>query len=711
MKKIYLILQLILISIGCYSQTKEDKKPVIAIVARSYADQIVLRYFASTPAKFNKANKLGYVVEKAVFKEGVSFDKLNYAPINNSPFKRWEDKKWENELKQLDKKDTTNARLAGLVYTLSDENVKASNGDVLEKDLESLKEEQTNQDMKFAYAIIATNQSKMAAEGLGLRISDMDVILGTTYVYRVHINDNSEQNPEMSYIKVKCESFNEKYLAENKKVKVVEGDERVSFSFPESEEYWAFNVERSDDNGITYKKITKTPSLKLKPHGYIGETDYGYADKDLTNNKKYLYKIFVSTLFADQLLFAEFSATPTDKTPPTAPLIKTSTQINPNQVEIVWETLGKKDADLKGFNIKRGNKIDGKFTLISKSILPTNSTSFIDESFDKEGTNYYIIEAIDQSGNVSQSYASYVTLIDNTPPAKPIIETAVIDPNGKITIKIKPNIEKDFMGYEVLKANSKEHDFSIIQQTYTDSIAGNKTFIIKDSTTLNTLTKKIFYKIRAYDTHFNPSEDSEIIELKKRDTIAPVSPMIHDFLVKKDNVTIYFANSSSEDVISNELLRKEVGKEKYEIVFINSDNKIKEFIDKTIIGGKQYEYTMIAKDDSKLSSKPSRSIFIKTLLNTDLPTPVVKGLFDEKSKSAILNFALDDKLKDRKINIEISRRNNKKSVWTIVKSLEANKYKSFSDADIKGEKEMIYMIRLLENNNTSNYSNQLELKF
>jgi hypothetical protein len=709
MKNLYLIFLFILTGINCNSQNEAIKKPAVQTIARSYSDHIVLRFFAGTPSSFNNGMKVGYVIERADFNEGTGFDKLSYTAIKDSPFKRWTDEKWEKEIKEADKKDTVNSNLAGFAYSLtsSDGN---KDGNVTANGLESLKDELDKQNMQFAMALIAGNRSKMAAEGLATRINDADVVVNNTYVYRMCINNPTDNNKrEYSYIKVLCKNFDEKYLYNVKVISLNEGDEEISFTFPESTEYYAFNIERSDDGGHEYKKLTNTPSLKLS-HGSSEKTNYGYGDKNLVNNKKYYYRVLGCTPFADELLLAEFNATPRDKTPPPPPFLKSAENIKPTQILLKWELKGSNTEDLKGFNIKRSNEIRGTFTLISKTLLPKDASTYIDESFVKEGTNYYTVEAVDQTGNTSESLPVYAILIDETPPAKPIIALAVIDTMGSITIKIKPNTEKDFMGYELLKANSKEHEFSIIQQTFKDSL-GSTIFVLKDVTTLQTLTKNIYYKVIAYDYHFNASEVSEIIELKRPDTIAPVNPIIIDFAVKESAITISFVNSTSEDAISNSLLRKEVGKDKYDSIFINRDNAITKFIDKDIISGKEYEYTMLAKDDSGLTSKMSRAIQIKTLVNNKLPTPILNGFYDKNTKKVSLNFEVDSALKGKKVNIEIKRRISSQVTWTTLNSVDSDKNKSFDD-QINGQTTMIYIIRLIDDNNkTSNYSKQIELTF
>jgi hypothetical protein len=710
MKKALIIFHLAIFSTLCMAQT--ETKSSVALLGRSYSDHIVLRYFATSPILFNLAYKVGYTVEKAVYTEGVAPEKLNYFPIKGSPFIRWKDDLWMTAFKNLSKADSVELKLAGLAMTISDPNVKPTPGDMMKDGLKSLRDQLDDADMKYAFALVAAGRSILAAEGLAIRVTDNEVDQSKIYVYRVRINQPvADPKNDWTYLKIKCENFNEKYLKNDTVVKLVEGDKSISFSFPESDTYYAFNVERSDDNGGTFKKITTTPSIKLKPHGYTGKSDYGFSDPNLTNYKKYRYRVLVSTLFADELVLSEFNAMPRDKTPPPAPAFKSANHIKPGQVELKWEMNPKITSDLKGFTIKRSDKEDGNYTTISKGLLPVNAESYIDETFDKEGLNYYVVEAVDTAGNKSQSFPAYVTLIDSIPPAVPVIASAKIDSLGKITIKIKPNTEKDFMGYQLQKANAKEHDFSVVLETFKDSL-GSSTFILYDSTTLKTLTKKIFYKVIAFDTHFNQSEASKIIELTKRDTIPPVSPLITGFNITDTTVVITFVNSASEDAIRNILLRREVGVIKYDTIFSNGNTLVTRFIDKKIVGGKQYEYAMMAKDDGGLSSKMSGSIQLKTLLNNRIPAPILKGSYDAKTKQVSLSFVVDDKLKNRKLKVEIRKRSDLKSGWVIYKSVDFEKDKPVMDAPSNGQVELFYIVRLIdENKNSSNSSNVVELKF
>jgi len=713
MKKIILILITVFAGEFCFGQQPSAQtKPEIVVHARSYTDRIILRYIPTNPILFDQANKSGYIIERANFVQGITFEKLTYAPIKSSPVRRWNDDQWKKGVMDEASRDSTAANLTVLAMAYSDSDSTQIGEDVLKGGLKSLKEHRDRANLRYGFSLIAANRSKVAAEGLAVSAMDQDVSAGQTYVYRVHIN-KPVINPqtEMAYVKVTCENFNPGYLRNDKSVSLTEGDGLVSFSFPESSEYYAFTAERSDNNGQDYRKIIKAPVVNFKPRGYSGKSEFAYRDTSLINYKKYTYRIMVSTMFADELLLSEFVAMPRDKTPPPAPFLKSATHIKPKQVELHWEITGKPANDLKGFNVKRGSQENGTYNLISREIISKTTFNYIDEGFDPESSNYYIVEAVDTAGNSSRSFPAYVTLIDTIPPVIPVISSAKIDSLGKITIKIKPNTEKDFMGYQLQKANSREHEFSVIRETFKDSL-GRSTFILLDSTTLNTLTKNIYYKVIAFDTHFNQSAPSAIITLTKKDTIPPVSPLITRFAVNDSSVILTFANSSSEDAVQNIILRREKGKVKFDTIFSNGNIQLTKYIDKQIVGGRQYEYAMIARDDGGLVSKISKSIFLKTLLNNRLPTPGLEGSYDAKTKLISLSVIVDKKLENQKIKVEIYKRGDQKSVWIVYKVVDYERNKPFLDEQPDIQKEMNYAVRLIDaNRNSSNFSKELRLKF
>lgn len=669
--------------------SQEESKSTIAGIARSYKNKIVLKYFPTKLSVVNEGLKLGYVIQKATTIQNVANEKLIYRNIAGTPFIKWGENTWNDALNKLSTSQNDSSNLAFLAKAIADSLEQSIGKDILGEDLKSLRETKSKNDNTFSYLLLAVMQSHIAAQGLGLWVEDTDVIFGKTYVYRIRINKTNFTADDWFYIKASCKDFNENSLRSDTAIKVKEEDKAINFSFAGKDDFFAFNVYRKKEIDMNYLKLNQSPIINLVPQGSTVKAGYGYLDSGLVNYTKYQYKVTVLTPFADELVLGEFVAIPKDKTPPAAPSLVTAKHKTPNEVEISWQINLAENKDLKGFNIGRSNKEDGQYKKINKQLVAASATNFIDKEFTVDGQNFYVVEALDTAGNSIWSFPAYVTLIDSTPPAKPIISSAIIDSVGKVIISLKPNTEIDFMGYQLLKANSADHEFSVVSQTFNDSII-EKVFVLYDSTTLNTLTKNIYYKVVGFDTHFNQSEDSKIIELKRRDTIPPVAPVITDYILTDSSITILFENSSSEDVTENLLLRRVIGKEKFDTIFRNTNASIINYEDKNFTATNSYEYCMVAKDGSNLYSKPSTFIVLKPIENKRLVPPILNLLYSKKDNTVSIKVDNSDKYSKQKTTITLYCRYAKNEEWRIVKIEKLDKINPIIHQLLKGTTEAYF---------------------
>ncbi len=73
----------------------------------------------------------------------------------------------------------------------------------------------------------------------------------------------------------------------------------------------------------------------------------------------------------------------------------------------------------------------------------------------------------------------------------------------------------DIRGFNVFYSNKPDHEFSLLTKTpLTDTV-------FRDTISLKTLTKKIYYKVVAVDYNSNYSKFSQILELKRPDVVPP----------------------------------------------------------------------------------------------------------------------------------------------------------------------------------------------
>src|SRR6056297_3068879 len=141
--------------------------------------------------------------------------------------------------------------------------------------------------------------------------------------------------------------------------------------------------------------------------------------------------------------------------------------------------------------------------------------------------NYYVIQAVDTAFNVSSSIPAAVTLIDTIPPAAPVWLSGDIDSLGVVTLKLENKPENDLMGYRLYKANYPDHEPSVIFEGFVDddTLQDEIPTAFTDTVTLNTLTPRIYYKIKALDFNFNQSGFSEMMVIERPDTIPPTAPV------------------------------------------------------------------------------------------------------------------------------------------------------------------------------------------
>jgi len=240
---------------------------------------------------------------------------------------------------------------------------------------------------------------------------------------------------------------------------------------------------------------------------------------------------------------------------------------------------------------------------------------------------------LDTSNNLSSSFPVSVTLIDSVPPHKPVFISGEIDSLGVVTLDIELNTEKDLMGYRLFFANDDFHEFSVIREGFNhlDSMENSVQIQFLDTVSLNTLTPYVYYRIKALDYNYNQSKFSEIIKVKRPDTIAPTTPVFKRVKVRMHEVELRFALSRSRDVVEQILYRKIKMEEEWEplVKLKNEDTK---YIDTNVVQGTMYTYSLRAKDDSDNYSDYAVSVSAKPFDNGVRPIVVDIQISMEENK-------------------------------------------------------------------------------
>ena len=597
---------------------------------------VEMRFFPDQKSVMELGFINGFSIERALFDITVlesETDTLVYKEI--AKVKPYNAAQWETAISQeQNSKSKQELEIARDFLN----NISKKEGGVfdLNAGIAGLKEQKSKEDFEYLVFAITALQNAGVAKALGLGYTDNTVIKGKTYIYRIRpLGVSSIYKVIPVPFVVETESIENNY---DNEVYVMQGDKELFFAWLNMPEVSGFMVERANPGETTFTQLNEAPIRNLEGSDNDRESRGGYHDTNLINYQIYTYRFFGYTVFGEKVQFAEVKAMPKDLTPPENPFLPQPTHLRPKEVLVTWKMNEIPASDLKGFVVGRSNKSDGEFKIIHKSMLSKETRTFTDTGFVAGQLNYYVVQAFDTSNNVSSSFPVSVTLIDSVPPAKPQIISALIDSLGVVTLTVKKGTEKDLMGYKLFKANGPEHEFSAIQEAYKEDI--DDTISVKllftDTITLQSLTPKIYYRVKALDYNYNQSAFSDIAAVKKPDTIPPVTPVFTNVVVKEKQVELYFAPSESIDVKEQIVYRKTDIAADWTIL-LKLISTQKQVIDTAVQTGTTYYYSIRAMDESNLYSDYAHTVYGKPF-DSGIRPPVTNVTASLQDKKAVLTW-------------------------------------------------------------------------
>ena len=630
--KQFILICCLLLSLIAKAQDDPSERPTSSInmIARYTKNSVEMRFFPDKKQVLNYGFKNGFIIERAditVIPEGVDdINKLSFVKVGQTTV--YTQQQWSDALSISGTEIKKDLELSKDFFDSMDKNKGGTFN--FEDGIKDMNEQKSKEDFEYLIVVMNAIKCKEAAQALGLSYIDKSVEANKRYIYRIKLNGESKTYDitNMPFtIETKSEIF------KLRKIYVKPGDTKLSFMWDETDMVSGTIVERKNSKTGTWDLLTQAPEYNINE----GQRK-GYFDEKLTNYVKYEYRFYGNNPFGERILFGTAKGMPIDLTPPKTPLYISAKHSKPDEILIKWDTNKPEDGDLKGFFIGRGNSNNGKFNIVHDKLLAKETRSYIDKKFSKDETNYYVIQAIDTSGNVSSTIPAYVTIIDSIAPIKPKFLSGKIDSLGVVTLNIDKNLEKDLMGYRLFRSNSDKHEFSVIREGFSpnDSIQKPIQLVFKDTVTLNSLTPYIYYRIKALDQNFNQSEFSDILKVKRPDKIAPTTPVFKNIISRKEEIELEFVLSQSEDVVEQYLYRKLEKNAKWELIAtLKNDQKI--YIDKQLKTNGNYFYSLRAKDDSNLFSQYAASVYGKPYDDGVRP-PIEDFIFKKEKDKIILNW-------------------------------------------------------------------------
>jgi uncharacterized protein len=703
MKKLNLILLISLFTVSLFSQNQKSNDSLNAHVrlkSRYQKGHVLLRWAVDEPVEWQRANKIGFMVERSEYytnKEGKKAIKskiLTKIPIKTAALNEWRDIAQQND---------NAAIIAQAIYGETFSIDAPSSPNQSKNDFNTLMRKTEDLRMRHGFSLLSADMSFEAACLAGWGFVDSTAEMGKEYFYLVYLaNDRISKKVEMGVTSLKT---NETGILAPLFFKSNFKQTLGTFTWDNeirSNEYTAYWLERSDDN-INFKATTQKPIINIV-NPEVPSKEFSYKDTLPGMDKTYYYRLRGITCFGELSEPTEVIKGLAKEQLSSAPFITEANILNDSTVMIKWDMF--KDSTLrllKNYEISVADDDDGEFKTIIANISKDAKTAVCSTPL---SSNYFIISAIDINGQKYSSFPRLVQTIDSVPPAPPIGLTGLIDSNNVVHLTWTPNKESDLLGYYVLRANVATDEMNVITAkvvtgtTYTDTL----------STKLG--NEKIYYALVALDQRYNQSKLSDTVALTRPDLNPPVAPVFKDFKLSENKVELSWENGNSDDVITQRLYKK---------VFNNGTNDnnwqlLKEFnsldsthyTDNKVNAGAVVGYTLIAVDKNKNESTPSVPLTVTIPLDKKDKVAVkeLTAVADRKSKKILVEWVYTEK---GVVEYQIYKTAAKKpiSLWKVAENTSV----AIIDEDISPGNVYKYAIRAVFNDGTMSQMKEVNVEF
>ena len=696
----------LLVFLCIFTINAQDKiEPEIKVTARNYGDSVVVRWAPNTPTLWLLCNKYGYKIERVFYDViGTEDDEKTVertVPVRDAIFKPLTKEQMIERYK--DEKHPQGMVATEFLYGEID-----LRGDEVGP-IADLKAKEDEQNMRFAYTLLAADLDPDVADAIGLRYSfkirDMKDIQDSVITLRITpLVDTSIMavSPVTYHIDI---SFINKLYLKPSRLYTESGDGHIKLNWLRDNYFTAYYIERSTDS------INFTP-LNTKPYFYSDEkeeasdnADYDYdmdsnsvktdlPETDLAdstqiihypkatrprftesyisyivtvpNGKKYYYRVYATDAFNDRSDYSEIVSGVAEKEivldPPSD---FKAIKIGPNKVKLTWKEPEHKDK-LQGYFISHQHTFAQEhIDFLTEELLPPGTKEFIHDNV-KEGLyNIYFIYAVDFSGKYFPSKVATLYLNDTIAPLPPKNVSAVVDSSGLCAITWDHNEEDDIEGYKVYYSMNLDHMFNQLTDVPTEMN------MYLDRVDPSLLNKEIYYKVVAVDRAGNHSDYSEVAVGKIPDFHAPVKPLVESYFVGNDEVKFTFIVDNSSDIKKHYFLKRKENA-KWDTVRTITSAEVENFrinlVDTATSEAGIYEYCMQSEDVSGLFSSPSQVVTVK--------------LNERNNTELFIKLEAKYNSKDKKVNLKWKKPNFSKDFhYVIYKSTNNDGWNMYESVD------------------------------
>lgn len=693
--RIYISLLFLSVINYAFAQEEPVVAPEIKVIGKVGEIKNEIRWAPNNSISWQLLNKYGYRVERVTtFRDG---------ELLAQPEKQWMTgvllPKPEQEWGFAYDKDTTDTYVAIAAQALFGASFMIGTNAQGAGGLAAIVNQVKEREARFTYALFGADQSAKVAELSGLSYIDIAIEKGARYLYRVHamVPDSIEA---IKTGKILLNTDDYRPLPEPWRLNAVydKGQVRITWDWIMlSRVFNSYWVQRSDNNGKSYKDLTDVPFVQPSPN--TPSPNMLFVDTLGSKEGEYLYRVKGKDAFGEWGPYSKPTKIAAYPIMELVPEIRVKEDESSGSIAITWNIDNDKTIGAYSLTLVRGVN-DKIFEDTLQRNLPVRSGSFID--LGPQPSNYYKLGAVDKVGNINWSLVSFFQLVDSFPPAPPVGLIGEIDSVGRVNISWEQNLEADLLGYRVYRANELNGAYAQITKREIQETS------FQDSISIKVLNRKVYYKILALDKRGNPSAMSLPYELTRPDIIPPSSPLIGKTRNTEKGPYLEWYPSTSTDVAFHLMYRKgPTEAEQWELIaeFEKPIGK-QTFTDSLIVSTDKHYYLMIAVDESGLESLPTE--------------PVALHKFDNKIREGVADFKIarsDEGLDLKwsppiggKYTIDIFRAVDDEPLRFFKRTSGENT--SFIDKEVNDGKVYQYRVKLLySDGGSSNYSNEVKMKF
>ena len=255
---------------------------------------------------------------------------------------------------------------------------------------------------------------------------------------------------------------------------------------------WRKNSEPDLAGYLIYRTIEEDDPVKYVLLNATPQKDTFFVQKFPENVKNEIYfkLVAIDTSFNRSDYSSSLSAQLPDVTGPTKPQIKT---VKVNKHELVVEWFANVDNDLFGYKLLRSKTPDStSFTQVNVGTIRKTSTRYSDRNVEFRTKYYYVLQALDSTGNLSEFSNPQKGEIKYVPYEATAGSLRIRHLKRKrqnvLTWQFK--VENNLMGYVLYRGETTKNLRPITglikEEFYTDQVAGNKIYYYQVRSFTNT---------------------------------------------------------------------------------------------------------------------------------------------------------------------------------------------------------------------------------